>query len=88
MDRIFSGVLHSRPIPEAALALTPTSFLPNRRFKRGDLKRAGRPSSNPATVSEIAYAWGFSDLTLCRRRKKAYGLLPGEYRALVNQPSC
>jgi AraC-like DNA-binding protein len=32
-------------------------------------------------VSEIAYGWGFSDMThFGRRFKAAYGLLPSEYR--------
>lgn len=33
------------------------------------------------TVSEIAYGWGFSDMThFSRRFKAAYGVLPSEYR--------
>jgi len=36
------------------------------------------------TVSEIAYGWGFSDMThFGRRFKKAYGVLPREYRTLA-----
>jgi AraC-like DNA-binding protein len=33
------------------------------------------------TVSEIAYAWGFADVShFARRFKAAYGCSPGEYR--------
>jgi AraC family transcriptional activator of tynA and feaB len=33
------------------------------------------------TLSEIAYAWGFSDMThFSRRFKAAYGVLPSDYR--------
>jgi AraC-like DNA-binding protein/mannose-6-phosphate isomerase-like protein (cupin superfamily) len=40
------------------------------------------PSQAARTVSEIAYGWGFSDMThFGRRFRAAYGLLPSEYRA-------
>jgi AraC family transcriptional activator of tynA and feaB len=39
------------------------------------------PSQTGRTVSEIAYGWGFSDMThFGRRFKAAYGLLPSAYR--------
>jgi AraC family transcriptional activator of tynA and feaB len=39
------------------------------------------PSQMHRTVSEIAYGWGFSDMThFGRRYKAAYGLLPSEFR--------
>jgi AraC family transcriptional activator of tynA and feaB len=39
------------------------------------------PSQTHRTVSEIAYGWGFSDMThFGRRFRAAYGLLPSEYR--------
>jgi AraC-like DNA-binding protein len=35
------------------------------------------------TISDIAYGWGFSDMThFSRAFKKAYGILPSEYRKL------
>ena len=39
------------------------------------------PSQAHRTVSEIAYGWGFSDMThFGRRFRVAYGMLPSEYR--------
>jgi AraC-like DNA-binding protein len=39
------------------------------------------------TISEIAYAWGFSDMThFGRRFRAAYGVLPGECRRLSRAP--
>jgi AraC family transcriptional activator of tynA and feaB len=39
------------------------------------------PSQAPRTVSEIAYGWGFSDMThFGRKFRAAYGLLPTDYR--------
>ncbi|MGH1587324.1 helix-turn-helix domain-containing protein [Methylobacterium phyllosphaerae] len=39
------------------------------------------PAQMHRTVSEIAYGWGFSDMThFGRRFKAAYGLLPSEWR--------
>jgi len=39
------------------------------------------PSQSHRTVSEIAYGWGFSDMThFARRFREEYGLLPSEYR--------
>lgn len=48
-------------------------------------KRALEDSSQAhRTISEIAYAWGFSDTThFIRRFKKMYGVLPSEFRAAV-----
>ncbi|MBK3800709.1 helix-turn-helix domain-containing protein [Azospirillum brasilense] len=41
------------------------------------------PEQNHRTVSEIAYSWGFSDMThFGRKFKAAYGILPSEYRRL------
>ena len=44
------------------------------------------PSQNHRTISEIAYGWGFSDMThFGRRFKTAFGLSPRDYRsAAVN----
>jgi AraC family transcriptional activator of tynA and feaB len=40
------------------------------------------PNQAHRTVSEIAYGWGFSDMThFGRRFKKAYGIRPSEYQA-------
>jgi AraC family transcriptional regulator, positive regulator of tynA and feaB len=39
------------------------------------------PQQHNRTVSEIAYSWGFSDMThFGRRFRAAFGLLPSEYR--------
>lgn len=44
------------------------------------------PNQAHRTVGEIAYAWGFSDLThFGRRFKQAYGVLPSEIQALSRQ---
>jgi AraC family transcriptional activator of tynA and feaB len=49
------------------------------------LKRCRKALEDPAqahrTVSEIAYGWGFSDMThFGRKFRAAYGVLPSEYR--------
>ena len=49
------------------------------------LERCRRTLEDPAqsnrTISEIAFAWGFSDLShFGRRFRKAYGMTPGDYR--------
>lgn len=47
-----------------------------------DLNQAHR------SITEIAYGWGFSDLThFGRRFKQAYGLLPSEAQRLASQPN-
>jgi AraC family transcriptional activator of tynA and feaB len=70
----------------AALAGDNTSIsrlLLERRLARckaalGDLRQMHR------TVSEIAYGWGFSDMThFGRKFKAAFGMLPSEYRNLA-----
>jgi AraC-like DNA-binding protein len=44
------------------------------------------PNQSHRTVSEIAYGWGFFDMThFARRFKKAYGILPSECQALAKQ---
>jgi AraC family transcriptional regulator, positive regulator of tynA and feaB len=41
------------------------------------------------TVSEIAYGWGFSDIThFGRRFREAFGMLPSEFRASVKGRRC
>jgi AraC-like DNA-binding protein len=41
------------------------------------------PAQARRTLSDIAFAWGFSDMThFSRVFKKMYGLLPSEYRRL------
>jgi AraC family transcriptional activator of tynA and feaB len=43
------------------------------------------PLQSHRTLSEIAYGWGFSDMTHFSRRFKAtYGVLPSEYRRMLN----
>jgi AraC family transcriptional activator of tynA and feaB len=45
------------------------------------------PSQRHRTVSEIAYSWGFSDMThFGRRFRAAYGFLPSEYRRRARRP--
>jgi AraC family transcriptional regulator, positive regulator of tynA and feaB len=67
----------------AVLAQQGTSLarlIQTRRLERcrkalGDLTQAHR------SISDIAYFWGFSDMThFGRRFRSAYGLLPSEYR--------
>jgi AraC-like DNA-binding protein len=44
------------------------------------------PNQSHRTVSEIAYGWGFSDMThFGRRFKKAYGILPRDYQILCRR---
>jgi AraC-like DNA-binding protein len=48
----------------------------------------GDPGQAHRTVSEIAYSWGFSDMThFARRFKMAFGMLPSEYRRSLVLPS-
>jgi AraC family transcriptional regulator, positive regulator of tynA and feaB len=45
------------------------------------------PNQAHRSVSEIAYGWGFSDMThFGRRFKKAYGILPSDYQ-IICKPS-
>jgi AraC-like DNA-binding protein len=72
----------------AVLAEDDTSimrFVQARRLER--CRRALKdPSQTHRMVSEIAYGWGFSDMThFGRRFKAAYGLLPSEYRGQVKK---
>jgi AraC family transcriptional regulator, positive regulator of tynA and feaB len=67
----------------AALADEGTSI--GRLIQARRLARCRRALEDPAqahrTVSEIAYGWGFSDMThFGRRFKVAFGQLPSEYR--------
>jgi len=57
-----------------------THLIWSRRLER--CRRALRDASQAQrTISEIAYGWGFSDMThFARRFKEAYGSLPSEYR--------
>jgi AraC-like DNA-binding protein len=55
------------------------------------LARCRRALEDPAqggrTMSEIAYGWGFSDMThFGRKFREAYGLLPSEYRRRTKHP--
>lgn len=44
------------------------------------------PRQAHRTVSEIAYSWGFSDMThFGRRFKRAYGILPREYQVIASR---
>ena len=46
------------------------------------------PSQMHRTVSEIAYGWGFSDMThFGRKFRAAFGLLPSEYRKTLQKAS-
>jgi AraC family transcriptional activator of tynA and feaB len=71
----------------AALAEESTSI--GRLIQARRLARCRRALEDPAqthrTVSEIAYGWGFSDMTHFGRKFRAtYGLLPSEYRRFVS----
>jgi AraC-like DNA-binding protein len=47
----------------------------------------GDPLQSHRSVSEIAYAWGFSDMThFGRCFRKAYGLSPRDYRGRAARP--
>jgi AraC-like DNA-binding protein len=49
----------------------------------------GDPSQAHRTVSEIAYGWGFSDMThFGRRFVAAYGSMPREYRRRASENNC
>jgi len=44
------------------------------------------PNQSHRSLSEIAYGWGFSDMThFGRRFKKAYGILPSEYQIIARR---
>jgi AraC-like DNA-binding protein len=46
------------------------------------------PAQSKRSVSEIAYSWGFCDLThFGRAFRAAYGMLPSECRQLALKPS-
>jgi AraC-like DNA-binding protein len=46
------------------------------------------PAQAHRSVSEIAYGWGFSDMThFSRRFKEAWGMLPSEYRRAKARPA-
>jgi AraC-like DNA-binding protein len=54
------------------------------------LERARRALEDPAqarrSIGEIAFAWGFSDLShFVRRFRSAYGLTPGDYRRRASE---
>ena len=71
----------------AVLAEESTSI--GRLIQARRLARCRRALEDPAqthrTVSEIAYGWGFSDMTHFGRKFRAtYGLLPSEYRRFVS----
>ncbi|HYZ34149.1 MAG TPA: helix-turn-helix domain-containing protein [Crenalkalicoccus sp.] len=73
----------------AVLAEEGTSIL--RLIQARRLERCRRALEDPSqahrTVSEIAYGWGFSDMThFGRRFRAAYGVLPSECRSRAKQP--
>jgi AraC-like DNA-binding protein len=44
------------------------------------------PRQAHRSIREIAYGWGFSDMThFGRSFRKAYGMLPSAYRKLASQ---
>jgi len=60
-------------------------LIQSRRLERC-LRALKDPLQTHRTVSEIASAWGFSDMThFGRRFKAAYGVLPSEFRRLKTQ---
>jgi AraC-like DNA-binding protein len=49
-------------------------------------KALADPLQASRTISEIAFGWGFSDMThVGRKFKAAYGILPSEYRYLAKE---
>jgi AraC-like DNA-binding protein/mannose-6-phosphate isomerase-like protein (cupin superfamily) len=71
----------------AVLAAEGTSIMRLVQARRLERRRRALedPSQVHRTVSEIAYGWGFSDMThFGRRFSAAYGLPPGEYRTRLN----
>ena len=73
---------------DALLAREGTSIA--RLIRSWRLARCRRALEDPLqrhrTVGEIAFGWGFSDLThFGRRFTAAYGMSPGEYRRLAGQ---
>lgn len=64
-----------------------TRLIQERRLAR--CRRAlGDPLQRHRTISEIAYGWGFSDMThFGRRFKAAFGLSPRDYRKVSGEPS-
>ena len=72
----------------ALLALENTSLrrlIQTRRLKRCQMALED-PLQSRRTVSEIAYSWGFSDMThFGRAFKKAHGMLPSDYRRRSKQ---
>jgi AraC-like DNA-binding protein len=72
----------------ALLAREATSIM--RLIQARRLSRCRKALEDPAqthrTLSEIAYGWGFSDMThFGRRFRAAYGLLPSEYRGQIKE---
>jgi AraC family transcriptional activator of tynA and feaB len=52
-------------------------------------KALADPSQAGRTVSDIAYAWGFSDMThFGRSFKRAYGVTPSDFRHRGSGPDC
>jgi AraC-like DNA-binding protein len=68
---------------DAVLAQQSTSLarlIQTRRLERCR-KALGHLTQAHRSISDIAYFWGFSDMThFGRRFRSAYGLLPSEYR--------
>jgi AraC family transcriptional regulator, positive regulator of tynA and feaB len=47
------------------------------------------PMQAHRSISEIAYGWGFSDMThFGRKFRETYGMLPSEYRRLLSPDPC
>lgn len=91
--RLDNPYLDARMVAEAAgislrcanavLADTNTSVIRLVRERRLEhcRKALEDPSQSGRTISEVAFSWGFSDMThFGRSFRKAYGLLPKDYR--------
>jgi AraC family transcriptional activator of tynA and feaB len=73
------GVRYANAI-QAEEGTSVTRLMLTRRLERCR-KAFDDPSQAHRKISEIAYGWGFSDMThFGRRFRSAYGVLPGDYR--------
>jgi AraC-like DNA-binding protein len=74
-----------RPFARGARCCAAFGSLQTQASVGGDSRRRTLKDAH-RSLSEIAYGWGFSDMThFGRSFRKAYGMLPSEYRKLASQ---